>query len=383
MNHNHNDIRFTKCDVEIFEQNGIEIDKSSVKWDIECEPTNENVRGLTATRRWHNIWSGNDNKWIIPYKIADGYLGKKEMIMKKLKEFEDKTCVKLEQTDNDARGGLLIGDDGVEGCWSLVGRQTFSGFQSLNLPANRCESGNTPLHEVMHALGFWHEQQRPDRDQFVRVHPDLLIDNGDYIRIDKLNAKKGWSYTWEELNPKSEYDFQSIMHYRGQLHDDGTPTIAHINDLSVPFPVHIPDTFSAQDIVQINHAYPCGNNECENGTHKCDIKSDCVNDSEGYHCICSAGYEGDYLTDGCTDIDECELGIHNCDVLNNPGKFGCSNTPGSFGCRLLVDECLLGTHDCHENAFCTDTEESYTCGCSDGYVGDGKICSGRNLFHYL
>ena len=29
--------------------------------------------------------------------------------------------------------------------------------------------GNTPLHEVMHALGWWHEQQRGDRDQHVKL----------------------------------------------------------------------------------------------------------------------------------------------------------------------------------------------------------------------
>ena len=227
----------------------------------------------------------------------------------------------------------------------------------------------------MHALGFWHEQQRPDRDEFVRVHPDLLIDDGNYIRIDRLGAKKGWWHNWEELNPKSEYDFQSIMHYEGEWHDDGTPTIAHVDDLSVPFPVDIPNTFSAQDIVQINHAYPCGNNECKDGTHECGINSDCVNDSDGYHCVCSAGYEDS--TEGCIDINECERGFpaHNC-------QYDCYNTPGSFVCfkdqPVSIDECLVETHDCHENASCTNTDESFTCACNDGYFGDGKICSGRN-----
>ena len=38
------------------------------------------------------------------------------------------------------------------GCWSYVGRWYFDQPVSLD---NGCEYGSTPLHEVMHAFGFW------------------------------------------------------------------------------------------------------------------------------------------------------------------------------------------------------------------------------------
>lgn len=60
-------------------------------------------------------------------------------------------------------------------------------------------------HEFGHALGFHHEQTRPDRDQHVRiltenVHPQM-----------RYNFKK---YNWQMINNFNvSYDYESVMHY--------------------------------------------------------------------------------------------------------------------------------------------------------------------------
>jgi hypothetical protein len=41
-----------------------------------------------------------------------------------------------------------------------------------------------------------------------------------------------------------------------------------------------------------------------------------------------------------------------------------------------VDECGSDTHNCHDNATCTNTEGSFTCACKNGFSGNGIICEG-------
>lgn len=63
-----------------------------------------------------------------------------------------------------------------------------------------------PAHELGHVLGFHHEHQRWDRDQFVTIHYENIKPgrSGDYDWI----AKTNWIIT------SLPYDFRSIMHYR-------------------------------------------------------------------------------------------------------------------------------------------------------------------------
>ncbi|KAJ1474090.1 hypothetical protein T484DRAFT_1833638 [Baffinella frigidus] len=39
-----------------------------------------------------------------------------------------------------------------------------------------------------------------------------------------------------------------------------------------------------------------------------------------------------------------------------------------------IDECCEGTHDCDDNATCTNTVSSFTCACDPGFEGNGTDC---------
>ncbi|XP_073250004.1 uncharacterized protein [Porites lutea] len=43
-----------------------------------------------------------------------------------------------------------------------------------------------------------------------------------------------------------------------------------------------------------------------------------------------------------------------------------------------LDECKTGLHNCHDDAYCTNTKGSFTCTCKQGYSGDGVNCTDIN-----
>lgn len=59
-------------------------------------------------------------------------------------------------------------------CASLLGR--VGDLQTLSLQRFGCVSYGIIQHELMHALGFYHEHTRPDRDQYIKINWENVME---------------------------------------------------------------------------------------------------------------------------------------------------------------------------------------------------------------
>ncbi len=107
----------------------------------------------------------------VPYSLSSRYSSyARGQIAAAIKKFESQTCMTfVPKTRSDRDYVYILPDDG---CYSMVGR--VGGKQELSLD-NRCLDMGTVLHELMHSVGFFHEQGRHDRDDYISIHWDNIV----------------------------------------------------------------------------------------------------------------------------------------------------------------------------------------------------------------
>jgi len=135
------------------------------------------------------------------------------------------------------------------GCNSRIGKLKDEKPQIVNLDSRICINQATIAHELVHALGFDHEHNRPDRDHWVEIdfkNVKGAITNSDFKILDST----------EFYNLNTPYDYKSIMHYHSFAHaiNESLPTI---RANKVPFEIEINENLSHIDVEEIRTLYNC------------------------------------------------------------------------------------------------------------------------------
>uniref|UniRef100_A0A0N5B965 Metalloendopeptidase n=1 Tax=Strongyloides papillosus TaxID=174720 RepID=A0A0N5B965_STREA len=166
-------------------------------------------RREAITMRWNDA--------VVPYTISPKFgLMEKMLIQKAMKQIEEVSCFKFKPRNYEA-DYLKISK--LDGCYSYVGKIgmpysfrlfknpifcILGGGQELSL-AKGCLHDYIIIHELLHAIGFEHEHQRYDRDNYIEVVYHN-IEPSQYHNFDKVNIHEITTFNYK-------YDLKSIMHY--------------------------------------------------------------------------------------------------------------------------------------------------------------------------
>eukprot|EP00111_Clytia_hemisphaerica_P023623 TCONS_00069650-protein len=284
-------------------------------------------------------WTNN----IVPYVVHSTLASRENVINDAIGVYHKRTCLKFVKRTNQPN---YIEFFQGSGCWSFVGMN--GGKQQISLGPG-CLWTATAQHEIGHAIGLQHEQTRPDRNQYVKIHLNNLNDQDNAYNfhlnrdIDSLGTP---------------YDFYSMMHYGSTAFaKSGTKTITTLD----PSKQRIIDNnyhygMSDIDAKQIKLMYNCDGNGGNNNNG--DLKND------GENCYYKCGHKGGSCPQYCGRTGLC------CRVgYNDPGCEQASKPCYSYHCCTAPKKEVKNIgkncwYDC-----------SYKGGpCSSGFCGKDGIC---------
>jgi len=363
----------TNTNNEDFLVNGTDpIEKSEVNY-------NESMREIVKS---HHTWPNG----IVHYRINQAFNhDDRAKILRGLMDIEEKTCIKFIYKREKDGVKNWVNVVKADGCQSAIGMQQggYPGYSGQSLSLGKgCVTPGITIHEFMHALGFSHEQTRPDRDDYVDIHTEN-IKGGPKGDIALSNFAKN-RFASDTLN--QPYDYFSIMHYgmtyfsknrRPTITPKDTPYYKEFTDSSLgPNCRKIGQrcTMSGIDVLQIKSLYRCpeGSQGSSHGHGHCNGGDDCCG-KDGYKC---GKGEGD-----CDSHSDCQQGLvcgsNNCARGEIWTRFDKRDDCCTERCEGGDDCCGKDGHKCGKGEGDCDNDDD----CQTGLKCGTNNCKGPTFNH--
>lgn len=253
-------VTLEKCDNKFYLQGAavkLNADNAVTLNYASASASSARTKNAIAVRRYNVV---NYARWpnsIVPYRIDSSFsASEKSKIIGTINNLSSLTYVNFIPASNEKEFvNILRGSDG--GCWSYVGWYP-EDVTTVSL-SNGCFSGGVITHELMHAIGFWHEQSRSDRDIYVSVDFNNIISRQEHNFAKQIS----------DGVDIGGYDYNSVMHYSAYAFskDITRPTIIARDN---PNRILGGDVLSDGDINAVNAIYNTSvtNNSLPTGAEK-------------------------------------------------------------------------------------------------------------------
>jgi len=214
-----------------------EVTEGDIAADSEAE---RNADPCTSNGCLWGKWT--DGKVYVPYYINNDFSSREKAIIERgLQSFSSVSCIRFRPYRNGDRDWISI--ESKTGCYSYVGRRGRG--QTVSLSRRGCLYHDTVQHELLHALGFNHEQTRSDRDNHIRVVWENVVEDMKH----NFNKKA-------TLNQGTSYDYNSVMQYeKYAFSKNNRPTMVPIPNSNVV--IGKATQMSRNDIDRLNRLYKC------------------------------------------------------------------------------------------------------------------------------
>lgn len=235
-------------EIEIVNQ-GEHYDQVDMKLTKEQRATFKSMNSKSRKKRslYDKFYNVRWSEAVVPVTFSSKFSdAEKATINEAMRTIESVSCVRFkEYTPGLVPLNHIYINKGT-GCWSYVGGNM--GRQELSL-GFRCVHTDTAIHELLHALGFFHEQSRPDRDQYVTINTE--------------NIRPGYEEDFEISGISHEdglgvkYDPESIMHFGRFAFSKNRRSLPTIVWKSDPNRQLGGKKMTVSDILQLNLYYEC------------------------------------------------------------------------------------------------------------------------------